>query len=167
MTLRTILASALTSLLLVSCSGETHGHEEFHIHAGFHIYVDGDKQDYSDSSFMYFMPCSLDDDEKMTAADRVHLHDNIGDVAHIHSEGVTWGTLFESLKIDTDATTVTGYVEGQVVPDVLNEEIKPLDSAVLFLGEVQDVETALAGAVPKERILEIESNTYEKCGKNK
>jgi len=36
---------------------------------------------------------------KISARDRVHLHENNGDTIHVHHDGVTWGHFFSNNNI--------------------------------------------------------------------
>lgn len=71
-----------------------------HLHAGFQVYQGNTRADFTDIRYIYFMPCGLPDDQISTIQDKIHLHDQVGDVAHIHAAGITWRNLFESLQYD-------------------------------------------------------------------
>lgn len=64
---------------------------EYHVHADFHIVVNGERVDLSDDMFMTTAEQSFHPD--------AHLHDNDGDVKHIHAEGVTFMEFLKSLEI--------------------------------------------------------------------
>ena len=73
---------------------------------------------------------------KISARDRVHLHENNGDTIHVHHDGVTWGHFFSNnniafwedfLKLDTgemfttqDDTWVLYILNGKRVENQLN-----------------------------------------------
>ena len=82
---------------------------EYHVHADFHVVV-------RDTLV------NLDDDQFQTTSAQVlhehaHLHDNNGDVKHIHAEGITFAEFLESLSIElTDAclTLDNQYCSGEI-----------------------------------------------------
>lgn len=130
-----------------------------HFHAGFVVYIEGEKQDYSASQFMHVDMCSIEDKQDahaMQQEDRVHLHNNIGDVAHIHADGVTWGELFKNAGITLPADTqLFSYRNGQKISEsILDVQIEPYESVVLSFGT--DVMPKPADFVSKNRILEVE-----------
>ena len=138
--------------------------KEMHYHAGFQIYVNGQRQDYSDFRFMNLEPCSQDqkhdEDGQM---EKAHLHDNVGDVVHVHSQGALWFDLFKNIKVSFDLRlSITAYVNGQLVEHIFERAIQPYDSVVIFVGSV-DV-TKLSDAVTKEHIIQVEQKS-ESCGK--
>ena len=140
-------------------------HEEVHYHAGFQIHINGQKQDYSGIEFMHIKPCKTDGEDEHDMSDpleRVHLHDNVGDVAHVHAEGVTWRLLFENLKVNTEG--MQGYMNSQKVTDFLDKLINPYDSLVVFVGEPPgNLEEILSQQVTRGHIVETEGKS-ENCG---
>lgn len=139
--------------------------EHTHFHAGFIVYVNGERQDYSGTRFMHLDVCSIpgkQDDHMMDEKDTVHLHDNVGDVAHIHSPNVTWGMLFENMDVAFPKNTpIIGYKDGKMVPDILNTQIRKDDSVVVVVGDEKKVD--LSTYVTTQHIREVEgkSNTCE------
>lgn len=83
--------------------------EGIHFHTNFHLYVNDQRFDLSGDEFMteseacYGVPGK----EKENLADFVHLHYNVGDVVHIHAEGVRWQTFLETLGFSFEADQVT------------------------------------------------------------
>lgn len=72
---------------------------EYHVHADFHIVVNGELVDLSDDMFMTTAEQSFHPD--------AHLHDNDGDVKHIHAENVTFVDFLESLEIELTDDCIT------------------------------------------------------------
>ncbi len=144
----------------------SHAGDEVHIHAGFQVYRNGELQDFSAPTKMYFAPCGLPEDEQATVQDMVHLHDEVGDVAHIHAAGVTWGDLLSSIGEEINPESSQFYLNGELTPALLSTEIAHMDSAILIEGELQNLGDALNNAVTEEWIMEVDQNAYEKCGNN-
>jgi hypothetical protein len=63
----------------------------YHIHADFKIYIGDEKIDLSSDEYMTTAMQEL--------SDHVHLHDNNGDVEHVHLEGVTFSEFLGTIKI--------------------------------------------------------------------
>lgn len=136
-----------------------------HFHAGFIIYVNGQKQDYSNTRFMHLDVCSIpgkQDDRTIDKTDTVHLHDNVGDVAHIHVENVTWGMLFANMNVSfPKGIPISGYRNGKIIQDILNEPIQKDDSVILVIGDKKRVDTSSYISIQRIREVEGKSNTCE------
>jgi len=81
---------------------------EYHVHADFHIVVRDTLVDLSDNVFQTTSQQSLHPD--------AHLHDNNGDVKHIHAEDITFADFLESLSItltDSCLTLDNEYCSGE------------------------------------------------------
>ena len=158
------LGLLLTSLLGIK---ENNQYEETHLHAGFQIYIDGQLQDYSDSKYMHLSPCSIDyvKPDYSLVEDRIHLHNNIGDVAHVHVKGVRYMDLMDSLGItDLFSSGYTAILNGNEVADLLDTEIEAYDSAIFILGEMpNDLSGFILNQVTQEEIIESEK-LVENCG---
>lgn len=143
--------------------GEVDDHEDFHIHAGFKIFVDGKYLDLSDDKYMHLSVCGDDheDEANLPVNEKIHLH-NIGDVAHIHAEGVIWRNLFESLEIEDlldDFSAI--YINGKEIPAGLEQVISNYDSAVIIIGKKDGVDIEKE-TLTKEYI-EVKEKLVEAC----
>ena len=129
--------------------------EEFHIHAGFKVYKDNELVDFSGLEYMKINPCLTGDghaENEDEQIEKAHLHDNVGDVAHVHRENATWADLFMNI----------GYpIMGN--EDLLASPIKAYESVVFFEGENSDIESKASSKVSREHILEVEGKS-ENCG---
>lgn len=72
---------------------------EYHVHADFLIYIEDEPVDLSADRYM-----TTNQQELHTDA---HLHDNEGDVKHIHAEGVTFAEFLTALGLDTTDECIT------------------------------------------------------------
>jgi hypothetical protein len=134
---------------------------KIHYHAGFLVYVDGKLQDFSGDKYMNIDFCSIphktETPEKIQIG-RAHLHDNVGDVVHIHRAGAVWGDLFTNMHYAFPAgEPIAGYVNGQAVPDILNYPIKPYDSIIITVGDSSAVD--LTKMVSRNHILDVEKHS--------
>ncbi|MBI2641014.1 hypothetical protein HYW87_00235 [Candidatus Roizmanbacteria bacterium] len=142
--------------------------KEVHIHAGFQVYVDGKRQDFLQTKYMSVKPCEEGEHRELSKEEiqeeKAHLHENVGDVVHVHLEGATWGDLFKNIRYDFPRSKpIEAFVNGQRVSNILARFIGPYDSAVIFLGKSD--QRLLKSAVSKERIKKVEQSSVD-CGGN-
>jgi len=70
-----------------------------HYHANFAVFENGNVVNFSQPSLMHLKPCKEDDDPGLhPKLDNIHLHDMVGNVVHVHDDGLTWSDLFTSIK---------------------------------------------------------------------
>ena len=136
-----------------------------HYHAGFQIYMNGKLQDYSSTEFMHLKPCGAHEntgDKEDEQLEKAHLHDNVGDVVHVHREGVVWNDVFTKLKVTLPSTkSIAAYINGKQISDVKTYPIKPYDSLVLMIGKKDT--SFLKQAVTMDHIKKNEKKS-ESCG---
>jgi len=103
-----------------------------HHHANFAVFVEGERLDLSGNEFMAELAACGLPHEELLPLERVHLHDNVPDVAHVHHEGVTWGHLFANLEMglgDGYLVTRDGRIhangEGGTLKFILNGSPEP------------------------------------------
>jgi len=135
-----------------------------HYHVGFIVYINGQKQDYSDSQYMTLDICKIENvAERFSDKERVHLHDNIGDVAHVHDENVLWSELFKNINVTLPkGQPVVGYENGLAIKNILNQEMKPYESVIIVIGDNKGID--LIKTVTKKHIRDVEANS-EYCNK--
>lgn len=133
--------------------------EDFHEHADFALFIDGEKFNFARNEFMSNKPCTFDEARGFIDVayahggdleDKVHLHDLDGDVVHMHQPGVTYHDFFESLKmgfedsffIDHEGNEYKNnethefrfFVNNQEQPSIMNQEIRDLDRTLITYG---------------------------------
>jgi hypothetical protein len=137
-----------------------------HFHAGFQVYIDDKLQDYSAQKYMSLLPCGKAyADPALEQAEKAHLHNQVGDVVHVHRVGATWGDLFKNMRVSFPSSkAITGYINGKQVGDVLHQQIHPYDRAILLIGSNGSTHTYLQQQVPISHILKIEKGSFEGCG---
>ena len=138
-----------------------------HIHAGFIVFVDGKKQDFSGINYMSLMPCK-DEETEYTKEEiqdqKAHLHENVGYVAHSHREGAVWKDLFKNMGYTIDTSKgVHGYINGKKVNNLLNYQVNGYDSAVIIIGK--DDPQLVAKTITKDQILKVDQTSRD-CGIN-
>jgi len=154
-----IIVSLVGIVFLYQKSHSQHDESHVHYHAGFVVYIDGVKQDYSASQHMHVDMCSIDRKQQsntMQKADRAHLHNNIGDVAHIHATAVTWRELFENahISLPTDKSLITYQNGEEFNRNIFNTVISPYESIILVYGE--PIEITPESFISKTYIEEVE-----------
>lgn len=138
--------------------------DSIHYHAGFQVYQDGQLLDFSSVDYMNLVPCgehATPGDNKYEQQEKAHLHDNVGDVVHVHRAGATWNDLFFNIEYPLPAGS-EGYVNGTAVNNLLAQPIIENQSVVFFVGENRDKESKVQNRVTLERIQEI-SKQSENC----
>jgi hypothetical protein len=101
---------------------------ETHYHANFAVFVNGTREQFD--SFTFYEEIASCSDGKDNPKARVHMHDSISHVVHVHDTAVTWGHLFEVLSfglhrkalITDDGVFVDG-VDGKKLTFILNGEV--------------------------------------------
>ena len=140
--------------------------EPVHHHANFALYLDGERVRLQDPRYMQdIASCSMDA-SMASPHDRVHLHQLIDDVVHVHAPGVTWGHFFANLGYllgddilvtdagrhhSADAQQIVFVLNGARVPSIANLEIRSLDRLLVYHGPAStpsETIEALFEAVP-------------------
>jgi hypothetical protein len=160
---------ALTAWLIINISGNDHqDDEDVHLHAGFAIFEDGNKVDFSADEYMHTVECSLDEHEHTPEEEQIekaHLHSGIGDVVHVHRPGVVWADLFTYLDYPLADASFSAYLNNDSVADILSTPIEAYQSLVILTGDAQASPAAyLSQAVTLDQIMAAESMA-ESCGK--
>lgn len=139
--------------------------EKIHYHAGFVVFYNNKKIDFSDNIYMNVKPCTTGEEEEVEEdeqLEKAHLHDNVGDVVHIEATDAHWEDLFTNIHYAIDYSKTTAFVNGKKIGNFQNQPIHPYDSLVLFIGTVD--KDQLKEAVQKKYIMEKEKKSDD-CGK--
>lgn len=104
--LYTLFVSFVTFTLLTGIRFFTAHEEHTHFHANFGIFINGGRLDFSNAKYMEEVSsCTVSG--ALQPKQRVHLHNNIGDVIHVHNEGVTWGHFFNNINFTINDKVLT------------------------------------------------------------
>lgn len=142
--------------------------EDTHYHAGFQIYVNDELQDFSGSEFMHYSPCSTepeDDHDSDDPKDRIHLHNNVGNVVHVHADDVTWEEIFESLDIEEylELMQIHYSKDTEWSVNVLDNRPKPYES-VIFTFDGEYSRDQLIEDIVNMKVIEDAEYDVENCG---
>lgn len=137
-----------------------------HYHAGFVVVLDGEVQEFSGLEHMYMRSCGIGElaEEDILPSDRVHLHNEVGDVAHIHDEGVIWLTLLQSLRVDALSDNWFVYRDGKLLTDGIDSLIEPYESVIISDREISNAELSSITVPTRSHIEETEQGAPENCG---
>ena len=148
----------LVLFLLLRYQINTSKEAEFHEHADFALFIEGEAFDFSDTRYMTMEPCMLTPQESVPIdekplEDSVHLHNNDGSVIHVHRPGITYSDFFESLGMrleddslddadgnefkTTDEKSFTFMLNGEMVDSLANAEIRNLDQVLISYGDAE------------------------------
>ncbi len=134
------------------------GAKEFHIHADFKVYVNGE--------FINFSLDKYQSDEYNKKHQYVHLHSGNGDVIHYHKDGITLGEFFKTLGMElrdncftddlnnsycsNDEYELKTFVNGEEITDSYNYIAKDLDRIlIVHIRHDEDVSEILNNVTDK------------------
>lgn len=124
-----------------------------HYHANFALYINGEQEKFA-NPFFYEEVAICAEHEHVSPKQRVHLHDNVPYLVHVHDEGVTWGHLLANLGygltdklvqtdkgifIDgKDSSELKFFLNGKFVDSVDNTLIGNEDTLLIDYGKSND-----------------------------
>jgi hypothetical protein len=134
-----------------------------HHHANWALFVEDAQVDLSDKRYMEDVAaCAAG--EHITARQRVHMHEGIDEVVHVHHDGVTWGHFLANLGWSVgddwlllddgrslaanDSTLLVFVVNGFVVPSIRERLIASGDRLLISYGATSE-EAALSRQFPQ------------------
>ena len=71
--------------------------EEVHFHANFAVFIKGKWVNFSDKTYMEELQTCAKSAKERSPRDRVHQHEWIGWLIHVHAPTVTWGHFFANI----------------------------------------------------------------------
>ena len=105
---------------------------EVHYHANFGLFVNGERDKFSNFSF-YEEIAACSTDEQNNPKHVTHMHDNTFDLVHVHDHAATWGGFFANLGytlgnkvLVTDKGMFTDGQDGKKLQFLLNG--KPVEA---------------------------------------
>jgi len=137
-----------------------------HYHANFAVYINGQHQTFQGPGYYEEVTaCNLHNANDVKS--RVHMHDNINHVIHVHANGVTWSDFFNNIgytlgdNVLSDGSSVytdgqngahlTFILNGQPVTSIADTVIKSEDALLINYGTDSDqVILQRYQAIPKD-----------------
>lgn len=138
-----------------------------HYHANFAVFIMGVQENFSKPSLMTIQPCTDEVHHSDNPLENVHLHDQVGNVVHLHMDGITWKQFFESINFNleqevqknqsTPSGLIISYYSNEEKKDhsILDQVIQPQERLLI---DVSTQSAAIASTDP--RIV----TEYEKVG---
>jgi hypothetical protein len=121
-----------------------------HYHANWHVVVHGERLDFSDARYMEDVAACAPGEDILPHG-RVHMHDGVDHVVHVHHHGVAWGHFFQNIGISATADhlilpdgrryfagergTLKYVINGFAVEDVTTRVIRSGDRLLISFGE--------------------------------
>lgn len=130
----------------------TYNSDTVHYHANFAIFVDGERRVLNSPS-LYEEVQLCGGDEINNPRSRVHMHDQIDHVVHVHDAAATWGHFFANIgmtngdsvfRIDREVfvededTKITFVLNGEEIPTTANRHIGNEDVLLVSIGSSSD-----------------------------
>lgn len=122
---------------------------ETHYHSNFAVMIDGVREEFKE--FTYFEEvAACTGAYENNPKGRVHMHDNVNDIIHVHDERVTYGNFFQNLGwavgddfiasrsavYQTTANKKVVFIlNGQEVDDISNRVIGSTDRLLVSYGD--------------------------------
>jgi hypothetical protein len=127
-----------------------HNPKGVHYHANFAIYIDGQRQQLNEPFYYEAVGAGCNTTGKLTPHERVHMHDNINSVIHVHDNAVTWGNFFQNIGwvVDTNLledphgkvyladgqSKVMFILNGKATDNVINQVVGDQDRLLISFG---------------------------------
>lgn len=125
---------------------------ETHYHANFAVFVDDERLPFDNFTF-YEEVAACFGGEDARPQDRVHMHDQVNHVVHVHRDAATWGHFFANLNmtlgdnvfsyedevfVDGEQTNIVFYLNGEEIDSVANRVIGNEDVLLISVGDPTD-----------------------------
>jgi hypothetical protein len=144
-----LFAFLLGAVAMVAFRFLTLENKEVHYHANFAVFVEGERLPFDNFTF-YEEIAACGGNGIDSPKIRVHMHDQINHVAHVHDNGVSWGHFFanlgyangdsvfktdESVYIEDDDTEIRFILNGEEVQTTANRTIGDEDVLLVSVGK--------------------------------
>jgi hypothetical protein len=151
--IRAVLTFLLGIVFLIAVRFVLYTDDSVHYHANFAVFVNGEREQFDNFTF-YEEIQSCGGDNLNNPKIRVHMHDQINHVVHVHDDASTWGHLFANIGMtagDTlfktveetyvkgvDDTELRYLLNGDEVQTIANRTIESEDVLLISIGSPTD-----------------------------
>lgn len=119
-----------------------------HYHANFALFVNGERDEFKNFTF-YEEIAACSSEQLNDPHTRVHMHDSISHVVHVHDKAATWGAFFANLGytlgnavlvtnsgvfVDGQGGELSFRLNGETVSTIANEVIESEDVLLIEYG---------------------------------
>lgn len=123
-----------------------------HYHANFAVYINGERDEFDNFTF-YEEVQACDPTDGIRPESRVHMHDFVNHVVHVHADGATWGHFFDNLGytlgnnllattnevyVPDEQSELTFILNGERTRDIANVVIGDTDALLINYGDESD-----------------------------
>lgn len=112
--------------------------KKVHYHAGFVVFKEDKRVNFSDFKYMRVKPCTEDknheDSVEDVQAEKAHLHDLVGDVVHVEEKNAYWRDLFYNINYKLEYSNAVALIDGKKVTQFENRKIQPDESLIILIG---------------------------------
>ena len=159
--MKSILAAVLVGVLALGLARLAFAplNPSTHHHANWAVFVDGERLDLSGDRFMEEVSACSASDQGILPTQRIHLHEKVDDVVHVHHPGATWGALMANLDMSLgdrhlftadggryfhgeDGRSMVFILNGIAVPSVHNRVVASGDRLLISVGPDPDAAEA-------------------------
>jgi len=121
---------------------------DVHYHANFAVYINGQREEFK--NFIYYEEVtSCSEESRSNPKSRVHMHDNINHLVHVHDDAVTWSHFFNNLGfvisnkaiitpsdmyISGEGGELTYVLNGKRLSSITNQKINSGDKLLINYG---------------------------------
>ncbi len=127
---------------------------ETHYHANFAVYINGQREAFEEFTY-YEEVAACTSGYADNPKGRVHMHDQVNDVIHVHDKRVTYGNFFQNIGwnvgpgyiatldrvyVADEDNTVVYMLNGEKVRDISGRVIGNLDRLLVAYGDASDEE---------------------------
>jgi len=139
-----LIAIVVGAAVMVAIRFANYEPNTVHYHANFALYINGVRDEFKGPGF-YEEVQACTSNESDNPRSRVHMHNNVNNVVHVHARGVTWGQFFENL----------GYALGDNVVETSDGVLVSTqdDSDLQFMLNGEPVDTAANRPIKNEDVL--------------
>lgn len=110
---------------------------ETHYHANFAVYINGQREEFAGPGYYEeIAACTSAYDNNVKG--RVHMHDNVNDVIHVHDKRVSYADFFENIGwnigpdfIHTDTTLYTNNDQAKMMFMLNGQKVDRVDNLVI------------------------------------
>lgn len=152
--LQLVIAFLLGAFWIFAIRFVTAEKKETHYHANFAVFVEGNRMPFDNFTYYEEVQACFDGPEARPQS-RVHMHDMVNHVVHVHDYASTWGHFFANLGmtagdilfryddviyIDDEQTTIKYLLNGEEVTTIANRIIGDADALLISinLGDPED-----------------------------
>lgn len=171
----------IATVLILGVRFFTYHPEHIHYHANFAVYINGQREQFSDPALYEESGASCSEEKEMVPMERAHMHDNVNDVVHVEDHAVTWGQFFTNVGwlvdakvIETPSQTlladpshkISFMLNGQTMDNISNRVIGDQDKLLVDYGSSDQALKEQYAGISNKALKYNTSADPKSCGSN-